>query len=94
MPLLISSTSLRRLGQGHHVGDARVAQWFAEAAEKNTGPLGKGTHVLHDLFKKPELHETQGLFPAVAHAGAAVEVAAVGRLDVDPGQAVDIPARR
>jgi hypothetical protein len=72
-----------------HLDDARVRGRLADAAEEDRGRRRGGTQAVEDATEGRLAHAAHADIPAVAHAGAAGDVAAVGRLDVDLVQVGD-----
>ncbi len=73
-----------------HVQDIRVDGRLPEAAEHDGFDMGKRLQLGHEPVEDGELHVPEGLGPCVSDARRAGQVAACGRLDVKPGQAVDV----
>ncbi len=73
-------------GQTHHLQDVGMRQRFAQAAEDHPPQLWKCLRLLQQLAENLHLHVGFGVFPNVANAGAALEIADGGRLYVELAQ--------
>ncbi len=60
-----------------------MGQGLAEPAQDHALQPGKGIRLRQELAKGLHLHVRLGIFPDIADAGAAVEVADGGRFDVE-----------
>jgi hypothetical protein len=78
----------------NHPEDVRVGQRLPEAAEKNQRQRPEGPQAIQNEPEGGLAHPPQGLVPGVANAGAALQVALGGGLDVHPGQVGDWTAQQ
>jgi hypothetical protein len=66
---------------------------FADAAEEDGRPGRYLGHAVQDTLEGLLRHLAHGRVPALAHAGAAVDIAAVGGFEVDLGQVSGRPVQ-
>ncbi len=73
-----------------HPEDVRVGGRFAESGEHDRFQMGKVLQLGDKPLEKRPGHVAHRLFPGVADAGPAGQVAAGCRFDIEPGQAVNV----
>ena len=73
-----------------HAQDVRMDRRFPETAEHDGIKMGKSPEPVHQPVERRGIHVPHRLLPGLPDADLAGQVAARRRLDVDPGQAVDV----
>jgi len=81
-----------RLDGRDHAEDCRMDRRLAEAAEHRGFEVGEPPELGDETVEDLREHVAHRLLPGVPDAGFAGQVAARGRFDVDPAQAVDVGA--
>ena len=81
------------LSLGHPLDSAAMDQRLADAAEIDRGHGVKPRQTIQDRVEGGLRHAAHGLVPVVAETGNALDVAGVGRLDVDFSQVVQWPVQ-